>query len=327
VPDDLLGKSVKCPGCHEPFTADGGGAVTLALPPRETAEDERVTPEPGLGGDEKPEPKRPIPSANWRRVRRGFTFLLASALAYVGAILLYVGSGACMSAVLFAAPRMERTETMMMGVYVLVAMCLLGLLTGCVLGIIGLSLSLAAPWTHGAKTLARATLALVLVGLLLTLTSFVVNAATGGFMYVDDTPVQPDWLRSIGHLVGLVVLGLTFIALFTFGFYVRAIAFSVGARSLARSAKGWIILLGIVAILAVLATGAIVLFQDQLAGGGGSTAVAGSGGSTTVATWSGPAGLLLGCGFGIVALVLAIWYVILLAQARTAISSHVSLRS
>jgi hypothetical protein len=338
VPDDLLGKSVKCPGCHEPFTADGGAAVTLALPPRETAEDERVTPEPGLGGDEKPEPKRPIPSANWRRVRRGFTVLLAATLTHIGAVLLWVGSSICIGAALFAGPRIIKAggpndagERMMSGFVVVMALCVLANVAGYVLGIIGHSLALASPRAHRARSLAWATLLLCLVALVFIIVPYVLSGLTGGIAVMtadfanpledaEEAPAPPQWVSVISQTSNFINYAISLAESFVFGFYVRAIGFCLDARPLARSAKGWLIMMSFVAFVGLLVVGVYFLFKDAIDNARSGAAAAGPGG-TGVLAFAG-----LACVFGVVGLALLAWYIILLAQARSAIASRGALR-
>jgi hypothetical protein len=341
VPDDLVGKNVKCPGCEQPFTADAGTDVTLALPPR-TAAEQRVSvlplasPQPDeetAAEEEATRPQRSVPPANWRRVRRGFSFLLASALAYIGAVLLYLGSSTCLALAIFSTPRMApggaappgaaQLQKVEAGFLVIMGMFLLALLTAFVLWVVGHIFSLAAPRAHGARKLAWVTVSLVLTSLVLLLAYIGLAVLTGNFsdflanfdiMDGDQTPYPPG-LEIIADIVGYVCFGLMAVSMFTFGFYVRAVSLCLGAASLRRSVKGWLITLGVTTILGLLTGGAMYyVFQGALD------------------TPAGPvgAGVLvsggLGCLFGIVALALGIWYIILLAQARTAISARASLR-
>jgi hypothetical protein len=365
VPDDLVGRKVKCPGCQEPFTADAGGAETLALrpekpregrvadrpmPPEGRDEEERVRARPRPGGDEEDEddeddfeeeePRKPLPPANWWRVRGAFSLLLASALTYVGAFLLYLG-GSCilglsvgMAAAKAGGGGPPPPDAMMSGIMVLVGLLLSAILIGFVLGLIGHFVALASPRAHGAWALAVAILVFTLVGLLLTIVPWALGALTGDlqgmmmggmgnpmFAGMGGMPGVPQWVTTLNLILGLINNVLSFVGWFLVGFYVRAIARCVGEPSLAGSAKGWMILLGVFTTLAVVTGGVFfVVFKDLLANpqaqaqgpppmGGGFFAFLG-----------------MGCLLGIVGVALMIWYIIMLAHARNAISSRAAAR-
>ncbi len=335
VPDDLLGKSVKCPGCAEPFMADVGTGETLALAPTQPGE-QGVAERPLARAEEEEgppaelplrHPERPLPRANWRLIRRGFTLLLASALTYLGAFLLYMVGSTCVALAVFAVPRaansgrpaaMAPAENMMSAFLVVFGLCLLACISSFVLWIAGHLIGLAAPRAHGARTFARLTAALVLGCLVLALALLALFVVVGGaramlanFNVMDADPVQssPDY-DNLGQIISLMIGGLTLIALFTFGFYVRAIGLSLGASGVARSAKGWLITLGVATVLGLLMAGVYYHFQDAFDNPTGP-------GGVGVISFGG-----LACLFGIVALVLGIWYIIMLAQARTAIASR-----
>jgi hypothetical protein len=339
VPDDLVGKRVKCPGCEQPFTADAGTAETLALAPQQPTE-ERVSELPLAHSerDDEPaaelptrQPARSVPPANWRLVRRGFTLLLASVLTYLGSFLLYMGGTVCVALAIYAVPRaakgggpaaMAPAQNMMSAFLVIMGLCVFAWISSFVLWIIGHLMGLAAPHAHGARALAGVTVAMVLGSLVFVLALMVMFVLVGGvssilanFDLIDGEPVHasPEY-DILGEIASFLVCGFMLVAFFTFGFYVRAVGLCLGASGVARSAKGWLITLGVATVLGLLAGGMFYVFEGALDNPRGP-------GGVGVITLGG-----LTCLFGIVALVLGIWYIILLAQARTAISSRAPLR-
>jgi hypothetical protein len=257
---------------------------------------------------------------------------LASALAYIGAVLLYLGSSTCLALAFFSAPRMApggaappgaaQLQKVEAGFLVIMGMFLLALLTAFVLWVVGHIFALAAPGAHGARKLAWVTVSLVLTSLLLLLAYIVLALLAGSlddFLANFDVmdPGQgsyPPELEIIADIVSYLCFGLMAVAMFTFGFYVRAISLCLSAASLRRSVKGWLIMLGIATVLGLLAGGAFFLVKDEIDRPGG---------------FGGPGTVVFGglmCLFGAVALALGIWYIILLAQARTAISARAPLR-
>jgi hypothetical protein len=378
VPDDLLGKSVKCPSCQEAFTADAGTAATLALPPGQAGdervadrpmppperdEEERITGRPRFAEDEEEEdyaddeaPETVIPAADWQKVRRSFSFLLASALTTIGAILEYIVGICILSAAIGAqaakaaqagggGPPPNPMAEMMTGIVVLVVVMLMTLLIGYVLGLIGHILGLASPRARGAKRLAVWVLVVSIVSLVLSIVPYVLAAAAGGpntmlmlmggagnpmfagagggFGAGGGVEAVPEWLSISNLVLGGINNLLTVAALFLFGFYVRAIALCLGADSLRRSVKGWMIMVGVAVVLGLVVVLAFfVMFKDMIANAGAGAAPPPGGLPPGMSPGNLVAFAGVACLFGVVALALLVWYIIMLAQARTAISAR-----
>jgi len=132
----------------------------------------------------------------------------------------------------------------------------------------------------------------------------------------------PEWLAITNLVLGLVNNVLTFASLFVFGLYVRAIGRCLSEGGLAKSAKGWLIALSVAAVIGLItAAGFMMAFKDQL----GTMANPGAGGPGAGGPPPGPPQAMLavaglGCVFGLVVLILLIWYTIMLVLARNAIS-------
>jgi len=224
---------------------------------------------------------------------------------------------------------------MMSGIIVLVVVLLLTLLAGYVLGVVGHVLCLASPRVYGARTLAVVNLVLVAVHLGLTILGYALSAVGGGgvvgimggmgnpmFGGMDGADGASKWLATTNLVLGPVNNVLTFVGLFVFGLYVRAIGRCLRDSALAKSAKGWLIALSIVGVIGlVTAVGVMVEFKDLFANMANPQAAGPGAGGPPAAPLPGMLAVAgLSCVFGLVALILLIWYTIMLVQARNAIS-------
>jgi hypothetical protein len=233
----------------------------------------------------------------------------------------------------------------MVGIVVLVVVMLMTLFIGYVLGLIGHILGLASPRARGAKSLAVWVLVVSLVSLALSIVPYALSGVFGGaqgimaMMGGAGNPMlaggqggfggpavaeMPGWVTTANLVLGGINNLLTVAALFLFGFYVRAIALCLGADSLRRSVKGWMIMVGVAVVLGlVVALAFFVMFKDMLLNAGAGAAPPPPGG---LPPGMSPGNLFafagVACLFGVVVLALLVWYIIMLAQARTAISAR-----
>jgi hypothetical protein len=221
---------------------------------------------------------------------------------------------------------------------------LMTLFIGYVLGLIGHILGLASPRARAAKSLAVWVLVVSLVSLALSIVPYALSGVFGGaqgimaMMGGAGNPMlaggqggfggpagaeMPGWVTTANLVLGGINNLLTVAALFLFGFYVRAIALCLGADSLRRSVKGWMIMVGVAVVLGLVVVLAFfVMFKDMIANAGAGAAPPPGG----LPPGMSPGNLIafagVGCLFGVVVLALLVWYIIMLAQARTAISAR-----
>jgi hypothetical protein len=398
VPDDLLGKEVKCPGCSAIFTAEVGAAPAPPKPQKKADDeggtyevlDERKKKRRRSDDDDedqnervsdKPRPRRarddddyddeddervttrrrrfsrdddddddedahgPPKAAlapDWTRIRLGFSLLLASVLTLIGAVLIGMVGGCCVGfgAAANAAkqgPGQPPDVTKMAAGFVVIAVVTMVIrLAAHLMMIVGSVMCLPSPSAYRAKTLALVTLILAGGSVALQLIQQVVNVAANGVAGLGGGAGNP-FLGGAGAAppgaaaaIVLVVLGLVgfvvgLASYFTFGLYVRSIGFCLRDDSLAGSAKGWLVALTITVIVGLIATVAAfalagaalwAMAQGRQPGPGGQPGAALGGGMIAV----GGLACLIGIGF----LALLIWYIVLLVQARGAISTRTS---
>jgi hypothetical protein len=200
----------------------------------------------------------------------------------------------------------------------------------------GSVMCLPSPRANGARTLAVVTLILAGVMTASWLLGEVVNVIANGAAGLAGGAGNPFGGMAGGPpggaaVVAIVVLGLLQLVAFvgshfTFGFYVRSLGLCLRDYSLAGSAKGWLLTLGITCVLAVIATVAVLAIVGaaafQLAQGGGGMGQGGNAGGGPGAAMGGGVMAALGlfCLILVMWLVLLVWYIILLVQTRNAIS-------
>ena len=332
VPENLLGRKVRCPACQQTFvaSAEGGAAPSrpAAQPPpeqykeaprRRAARREEPTYEevPEEEDEEEPRPRRLRSQAqiyedeeeyerprrtagrraDWAKVRTGVTLVLVSVilailLIPIAIVIMIVAGGGAAAAAQQGRPGA--------GVAAFGAGVLVGVLLGRLvrlLSLIGNIICLAAPPKYGAKNLAVATLILMSVSAVCQLVSFLV-APLG------------------------IVGGLAYAAgFFVFLFFLRALARCLRADSLEASVKNLLILYGvtigltIVTVILVVGLGAGAALAAARGGGNPGAAGAGLGAMALV-------GLGCGCIDILAGLAAFIWYIIVLVQTRTQITYY-----
>jgi predicted Zn finger-like uncharacterized protein len=283
VPDDLLGKQVKCPACDTLLTVrDGEDLSTSDSTPTETTQErQRSRRRRPLSGEEyEPDEeeqyeeeeedfeeagerprRRASERRSWRKVRTGLTLeivsicvlVLAVLIAMIGGIILAGGEGNAARA--GGVPRGG-------GVEALAGIVGLMYLASAILAIVGYIFCMQVPPKHGAKGLAVAALVLAGASLLVVIISGIIDVARGPGevrpLVGKDAQQGFRPLEAVG-----VVLNAAKVLVFLF--FMFAVAKSLRARSLEKSIKHVIILSG----LAVGAWVALMVLALLGAGAGG----------------------------------------------------------
>jgi hypothetical protein len=182
------------------------------------------------------------------------------------------------------------------------------------LAVAGYVFCLSVPAQRGARGLAIATLALGGTALLLQLVSFVLSVATG-----EAAAAAAVARTGPGRVFEMLGGGLTLVKLFVFLFFLRAVATLLRADGVARSVRGLTIL------SAIALAGAFLLILVAIVGVVGLAATAAAGPEKiNPAAAGGFAVALLVCGCPELLLGLGafVWYIVVLAQVRGAISGY-----
>ncbi len=295
--------------------------------------------------DDEGPPRRSM-AADWPRVRLGFTLLLSSVLTQIGAIVFAVVGGCCVGASMAGMagkaaqqgqpPGAGGVAAMGAGFVVIMVVVMLAQFAAWVMKVVGSVMFLPSPGAFAAKTLALVGLCLVGAQTVFSILDFgitVVRGGMAGFMAAGN-PMMGG-AGAAGSMAGQLVVELIGVAcgmgwFFVIGFYTRAIGLALRNYSLAGTAKGWLIALGgwiatglLLVIVAVATIGLAGLnFANQMQGGGQQ----GPGMAGGAAAGGGIAMIGLGCLFGILALTVFIWYIVMLAQARGAVGLRRSRR-
>jgi hypothetical protein len=333
VPDDLLGRKVKCPGCGVNFTASvvGGGAPppipqSVAAAPRSAGRrDDRYDDRPRRRDDEDQyEDDRGdsvrSPRQAWKKVRFGLTFVIISIWVYLGAVgihiigLLFLGGLAWDSVSSFNATGLAVAGTgiVVLGLFVQVAnLAHLGLkVTG-----FGFGMAVPPKRNSAARGLgiasfivgaSQAGLMLVIVIILLISTP---EALAAGFSFIAWTGVP-----TLGPL--FLLESLTWIAAsIVFLFYLRSLCLIMRKDGLASTIVTYMISVGGVGLVMFL----LFLFTFGIAAVGV--------GSGRVSHSSGGALAFIGCGLMIIGfaacLALFAWYIVILHQVKYAVHSYI----
>jgi predicted Zn finger-like uncharacterized protein len=377
VPDQLMGKKVKCPSCSTAFTA---AAVEEDLPtaplieeekapqpaprrkpppppPEEQVREKSSTPrrrpaapppaddddaldddaeeeerprrrrqpideDEGEEEEERPRRKRSA-RADWARVRNGITFVLiaicivigAGIIAGVGTAIIGMGAAAAMAPSAAGRPTAAPVVAAGTGFLALIGFTALLNLAAQVLTLVGYIFCMAAPQKHNARTLAITTvgfaagsLAMGLLGGILAISSGMGVAGLNMGM-VGSGPV---WILS------LISNALSLGKYFTFLLFIMAIARCIRDYALEKSAKTLTILSGVGLV------GAVIWFVLSIAFVGMAAASAMShapGTSPSAAANTGALAMLAcSCGMAILGIVIFVWYIIVLVQARGALA-------
>jgi predicted Zn finger-like uncharacterized protein len=294
--------------------------------------------------DEAEEDDGPPPralEADWSRVRLGLSLLMASVLLWLGVFVFSFIGGCCAGASNMnnmAAGGGAPQQPGVLGdlppaMIIVVGLSLLGMLAAWILKVGGSILGLGAPSAFGSRMFAVIGLALMGVEALAVVVQLILAVASNGVAGLADNPLMagaggPPGGAAIARIVfRLAEFAVWTGWLFIIGLYLRSIGLSLRNYSLAGGAKGWLITLGITVglglITAVVAVAMIGLagltmanqFGAMQAGKPQGPGAAGSAMAGTAVALCGLSGILL-----ILALVLVVWYIILLGQARGSIN-------
>jgi predicted Zn finger-like uncharacterized protein len=349
VPDEYLGKRVRCPACKEIFTASTSAETSPAseeslrkpvaprsaeyeeeqprvrrrqeLPPDDNEDDDQYDEEPEESSDEdEPEPERRPRRRrdDWLKVQNGVSLVLVS----ISIILLTIPAGMVASGIAAAAQAPPpgggpgQFQARQIGFNI-------GLWIGLVMGLaseaaalVGYFFCLSAPPKYGAKTLATVCLVLGGASVVAVVLVFVLTLAN---------VIQPGGLTMGASAVDMVRGLLALSKFFVFLFFLRAIAKLLREESLGRRTGYLIILNGVfllglvvLILIVVLSVGALgVAAQQQGADpqAGRQLAAGFAGGFLAIAA--------CGCGELILGLTSFVWYIVTLIQTRSAIARYV----
>jgi hypothetical protein len=200
------------------------------------------------------------------------------------------------------------------GIYLLAALASLGL------QITGNVFCMAAPSRHGAKTLARVSVSLLVGGLVLMLVGLAVAVVGTGAGLAAATPGPA--LAASG--AGLVIMGIAYLAILAqpivFLFMLRALAFVIRADGLARSIV-YLMIVGLLAVLSII--GAVVIVLLGIMGSASTISSGGPSSGVMAFVGAGCVAYCLGLGLGVTYFS---WYIVTLFQLRGAIGEYLRRR-
>jgi hypothetical protein len=316
VPDDLLGRKVKCPGCGVNFVASVAGPASAAVssaPARPKRDDYEPAPrqddyEPDVSS------KRSVKDG-WKRVRSGLGFVLTSIWVFIGVFVLKILIGWVLVASLTAST----------GVWLsFMVFSAFGDMAVVGLDITGLAFCMGAPpnkrypvrglgmtafilsASFGAVSLLHHVI--YLVSLSDAITTYSVNpfAAIGSLQSLNMAAV----LELLGYVIHLA-------AFITFLFFLRAACQAVKKDKLGTTIVTYMLVVGGVVFLAVVVSVLIVALAGAVAFS--STSIRGAQGAASLGI------LLIGfwCLLGLAFLGLFIWYIVLLFQVKGVVDYYI----
>jgi hypothetical protein len=324
VPDNLLGRKVKCPGCGVNFTASVAGPASAAVssaPPLPRRDDY----EPPPRGDDDYEPdisgKRSV-KAGWKRVRAGLNFVAISIWITIGTWIL------------------ERLGSLLLGVaaagigaHMAFAVFILLLDLGSVgMYITGLAFCMGAP--PNKRYPVRG----------LGMTAFILCASFGLFYllgYIIVLVSMSDAITAVsaanpfgfapsmeGMGFGLITVGLSYIVrLATFIvslFYMRAVCQAVKKEKMASTVVTYMLSVGGFVFASIVIT--VLMWALVGASFFAATSASSPGAAINSARTAGALMLVacgLACVMGLVYLGLFIWYIVLLFQVKGAVEYYI----
>ncbi len=304
---------------------------------------------------EQSRPRKSEVAADWSRIRLGLSLLLASVLTYVGVILLTFLGGCCIgfnaaaggAAAAGAGGKPAAGGLAAFGTTFLlvIGVAVLGQFTAWALKVGGSICCVGSPPAFGARTLAVVSISMIGAEALLTVLQMVVNFASNGanaFMMMGGNPMMGGGAApgvaggAAGGAAAQMAIGLLGSAiwlgwLFVIGLYIRSLGMCLRNYSLAGTAKGWLITLGITIVLLILmvivAVATIGLAGMNIANQMGAMNQGKPQGPGAAGGAMAGAGVVL-CGLAgismIMGLVLLIWYIVMLAQARGSITGRMT---
>jgi hypothetical protein len=217
IPDEMLGRRVKCPACTRPFTA-----ANPAPPPPPPGDD---NPFGAMGDnshftfDEHAEvAKTPIPGVrgSWKVVRFGLRCVSLSMFIYLSMLVLRIGWTALEIQETLLHELTELTNGYIKGVFAGVLLLLMALMM--IIGLIGMALCMAAPSDGGAKVMAI----LAFVGALISI-------IVGVGLVIGLFIVPP-----LAVLISPVFLLIAYASNVLFLFFLRSCAFHLQSPGVAR---------------------------------------------------------------------------------------------
>ncbi len=262
---------------------------------------------PELEDDDSPRRRRKrlrFQAGEWRGVHLGLTLLLATTVVAVVGVLLFFCLGIALVGILSGHARPDASPAGTLSA--VGALALMTIIAGLVIvldwvvALVGLGFCVTAPARNGAKALAIGTLAVVGLGLLLS-----IGSTVAGRMHPQTAPpLSPlDHPTASGRLLLDAVRGLLAVAgSVTFLLFLRAVAVCLREDGIVSSIH---LLLGIIG--AEVALG--VLTQILVGTMGGSAPGSLPGGAI----------LIVACVALLLGLIIAVWYLVLLLQVRAAV--------
>jgi hypothetical protein len=281
-------------------------------------------------------------SADWLRIHRGLTMVLASILISIGLGLLlavglfaimgsaFAGMGAAAAAGPGAAPgqAVGQVAALGAGIVILGILAIVGSLASLALRVTGHVFCLPSPNAFGSRSLAIATLALVLTSLGCTLLQWIITFATLGsrglgaianpMMMGAATNALSTVVSWIGGLAGLA-------AFFVFLFYLRSLALATRHDGLARNIIRYVIsvVAGSVGLCVASCLGTVVMAAAVGAAAAQQRpGAAGMGNPGAALAGMGAMGLVCGGVWVLFALGMFVWYIVLIVQTRGAVATR-----
>jgi hypothetical protein len=352
VPDTLLGRKVKCPGCGIQFTAS---AVTEEAPPtpppskavateprasrRPRDEDEDERPRRRRDADDEPPRRRRDEEDDddfdsdradsprslretWQRVRSGINFVIVSIWVTLGGVGLSMLGGMIVGGMGLNALTSNSRSGLTSAGNGLMALMVLGTVINFValgLRVTGHAFGLAVPQKPNNPVRGLAIAAFILTAAFAALS--VLQVLIGLIAGADSTMggFSPSALVGsgiTGILAGLVQLA----ALIVFLFYLRALCRAVRKEGLAKTVTSYIITVGVFALVCGVVVGIMFLMMGVAFDMGTS---GNARGAASAAQGAGFMVIGFTCLGFVVFLGLFVWYVVILHQVRGAVDTYI----
>jgi hypothetical protein len=333
VPDDLLGRKVKCPGCGVNFTASviGGGPPPvpqqIGTAPRPQRRDDRYDDDrPRRRRDEYDddvEQREPSPRAlreSWKKVRAGISWVIISIWVFLGAVGvsfiggLLIGAATGSSTSLSSAISTATTGGLVLTVFLdLIYLVEQGFkVTG-----FGFGLLVPPKRNNPVRGLAIATFIVGATGAGLFLVAKVIDLVVG--VETVTSGYSPMALVGGSGVMGVLAFLVLFASFVVYLFYLRFLCLAVRKDGVAATVTSFLISVGALAIVFFLIM-LLVMFMV-----GASLDAAFSGNAFTGRSFAGAVliGAALMCLWFLAALALFIWYIVILHQVRGAVDIYI----
>jgi hypothetical protein len=345
VPDDLLGKKVRCPGCSVMFKAVAAGDDEIAIkepdeepaprrkpPPRE----ERISDSPRTGrrladrDEEDDDYEARAPSlrdqqAGWNKVRIGINLVMIGTWVWLAGMTLG-GLGGLLGFVLLGGALISRssqsglTSLGFAGILLVLSIgtYYLSLFGELVLRLVGYGLCMAVPPRRdtGLKPLAITAFSLAAAHVVFS----ILNLAMSGFYGFASSMTGRSSMSAVGGGMSLVS-GLCGLASFiVYLFFLRSVCYNARARELAGSPiKVLIVFIGFY-------VGSVLLLVVLICAGVGTAGLAmqsqsSSSAANSLGAWA-IIFIIILCLLGLSYVALQVWYVMVLQKIRDAVASY-----